>query len=191
MNPPNSNPGLQRLLPAIALVAPVLAVQFFRSVLGAGADVAASNAGQAPMTDPAAAAAIETPTAPVTAEQKRAVAWLASLNRQDPARSPMDHPKVASDTPPPAPSLEPDAPTTKPAPADAPHPKSDITLGAIMGSSRGSLASIGGRIFRVGEQLEAGWTIEAIDPKLQIVTLAGPDKAKIELKNEWKRRNDE
>ena len=175
---------MRRGLPAVAaLLAPALVVQMVRFTTGWQPATT-----QAATTQPAdQAAVVLTPLAALSAQQTNLAAALATGGPLDPlaVTSPMDH------TPAP---VEPDQPpTADPADASAPEgtpqesaPRMKMQLGAIMGGSAAgaALSVINGRVYRVGDQIEPGWTITAIDSSTLSVEFQGPKQQTFTLTRE-------
>ncbi len=180
MNRPNR--ARRRLLPAAALVAPVAVVMLMR-LLGTGYPAHSVAA----VPDPAPAAAPTEPTAPPApllaskAEVDRALAWLAThrlgIGGKKIARSPMDFEPAAPVAAPQAPAPVAPAPTA----ARATRPTGPVNLSSVMAIEGGALATINGRIVRVGDTLEPGWTVLEIDPRGLCVLIQGPDERRLAL----------
>lgn len=172
-----SNTG--RFLTAAALVTPVLAVQGLRLILGPSAGPATSSAGV--VQPPPAVPQTDAPAQkPLTDQQKHAARWAAALDRTKSVTSPMLHviARPADPVPTNITITTPDNHAAGPI-----RPIADLSLGAIMGSPESALALIGGKVRRVGAQVEPGWTIKAISVRDQTVLIEGPGGATVELHN--------
>lgn len=163
-------PSSRRLSEAAALLGPLALVVVMRSdrpepiapppaaVLVSAALMAESGA-PAPMSD----------------DQRLALEWLAARDRDAAMVSPMDHPTPRPVRP--VAVAEPEAVT----PADEPEAGAEVSplegfkLTAIVGTSDGGLASINGRVYRIGDELAAGWRISEIDVQAQTVTATNED----------------
>ncbi|CAN5812392.1 hypothetical protein BH11PLA1_BH11PLA1_16850 [soil metagenome] len=176
----NSSTAGRRFFAAVALVAPIFAVQGLRVVFGPSAGPAFSTASATPAApDPALGASAAAPV--LTDAQQRTARWLDSLGRESVVRSPMQPAPALPVVAAPAPRTDAAAPVTPSVPA-ALHPKAELTLNAVMGSKTTELAMISGRVCRVGTVIEPGWTVTVIDAKTQIVTIQGPEGVKVELR---------
>lgn len=173
----------RRLIPVLALLLPALAVQGFRALSGSGL----ASASATPTATPA-----DLPLAPSeesfkpTPEMLAAAKWVNDTVRPGTLAalaSPMDHP------PPPDPSAPPptkvatptDAPTPAPTKTIARRPTGKLALSSIISGEGGVMAFINGKIFRVGDAVDAEWSITAIDPRGMVVSITGPDGQVIEL----------
>lgn len=164
----------RRLIPVAALLAPVLVVQGFRQV--SGWQVQASQA--AVVVRPVEQTAPATPTPPpVTDQMRKAAQWLESRGPLKIRRSPMDH--VARVRP--VAPLTPDPVEPQPAPTSAKRPVNKLVLSAIVGGKNSNMASINGKVFHLGDDVEPGWTIIAIHPRRMVVVLSGPEGQVLEL----------
>ncbi len=164
----------RKLLPLGVLLAPALAVQLFR--LASGAQPATGHAALSPIENPEAIAI--PPVPPMKADQTRALAWLRSRSRDRIERSPMDHPPAEALPPaPPPPLTEPDPEQPRPLSTMKTRPE----LRSIMAAPRETIATINGRIMRVGDEVEPGWRIVAIDVSTMTVMIEGPEKQAVEL----------
>lgn len=169
----------QRLLAVAALLAPVLLAQATRHLLRG--DLSAASASTAAPAQPAPQSAAPD----LSPAQQTALAYVhaRSLSRRDaaytPILSPMDHLPARADEHAPALAHEPE-----PAPSviqrDDPAaqlPRGPLALTSVMTAPDepgGALAVINGRVMRVGDLVEPGWTIHAIDRSDLRVRLLGP-----------------
>lgn len=152
----------QRAWAAGALVAPVLLAAATRIVLNAGPSVSAAGTAAVAADAPPPA-----PSKPPTAEQVRAMQWLAGAARARAERSPMLHLKAPEPaaTPAAAAQAEPERAAERPA----------MALSAVLTRDGRVTALINGRLRGVGDEVAPGWTIEAIDGDALSVTVRGPD----------------
>jgi len=143
------------VIPAMALVGPLAVLFVIRVLLGNG-----------PMPSPAATepsdptydlqnAAANTSTISLTKKQQDALAWLSSHPLPTEFASPMYHPPASDDSP----NLSQEYGTEKKiAPlAESAH------LSSVAGMGKRAVASINGRLYRIGDELPNGWTITKID----------------------------
>jgi hypothetical protein len=160
-------------LMAGAMIAPLAIVTALRTFVG-GAGVAPADAAAsatAPMLEP------EAPSAPLGAPSPahaRALEALLAMRRDPVALSPLDHPEAPIDAP--VDAHHTPAPTPGDAQRPARSPVADLTLSSIMRSSRTDLAGINGRIYRVGQEVRPGWTVQSIDADASRVVLKGPEQ---------------
>jgi hypothetical protein len=176
MNRPNR--VRRKLLPAGALVAPVAVVLILRA-LGTGypaKTVAAVTETALPPSDTPEAAVPPAPPLASKAEVERALSWLRAREGTAPARSPMDF-EPAVQAAPEAP--EPAAPA--PSAARPTKPSGPVNLSSVMATEGGALATINGRIVRVGDSLEPGWRVVEIDARRVSVVIEGPEARRLEL----------
>jgi hypothetical protein len=170
----NRHTARRRTVATIALLAPVLVVQGFRAV--SGWNVADSSASVARPVEQAAPAPVQ--PAPLSNQAKRVQEWLTARGPIDIKRSPMDHP------PPVKAAQQPEPVEAEPAPDPktvVKMPTNKYQLSAIVGGGSTNMASISGKIYRLGEDIETGWTIISIQPRRMIVVLSGPDGQVVEL----------
>lgn len=159
-------PGSGRFMPLVGILAPMAAVLAAR-VLSATGPAEAPAAELEPTGAPAAMLQA-TPTAPsLTHEQAAAVEYVAALAQQEITRSPMMRPA-------PEPEIEPTPETVRAAPPSE-DPRDDLTLLSVVGKGDRAIASISGRIYRLGDEVVEGWRIQAIDVRERRVTLAHAD----------------
>lgn len=158
------------LVNAAALVAPVLAfvlVQF--GLLGDPALAPAATG----TTDQAPGAAPRDASRP----QIAALAWMNVWSEPASWPSPMNHPEPEVAATPDA--AKPDAPpSATPQAHDEPAPLPVVST--IMGTSRGGLATLNGRVSRVGDRIGA-WTVTSIDAQRRTVTLSHADGRTVDI----------
>jgi hypothetical protein len=167
-----SPPARRNLALVGAMVAPVVVVQALRGLFG--------PEGLSPSATQAAIAADEegrpTTRAAECPAEARLRGYLARLDRARPSRSPMDSIEAAPD----APSFTPD-PSPPVMPARPSGPSTALTLSAVLRSSSGTMAAINGRIYGVGQSIEPGWVVAAINADDLSVTIRGPDGQELTL----------
>lgn len=152
-----------------AALAPVVAVQAVRLLTASGPQSAVA-ASPSPMPAAAAPTVHAASPATITEEQRRALAWLATIEaRPGMLRSPM------CVTEPPAAA----APTTIAPVEELPLPT--LRLGGVVSRGKDSVASINSRLFAVGDEPAEGWLIQSIDGAKRSVHLRRFDGKRIEL----------
>lgn len=163
--------GRERLIWTGALLAPIMAIQVARLFqVDPVRSAAASVDLPSPMPSPK-------PAPRTTPAQERAIAWIAQRDRDriaDPF-SPVPTP-VADQTPPErvASLPEPDPMHRELAPI--------MDLTGVMDGQRGPLASINRKIFRLGDEVVPGWTLESVDARQRVVTVRSTDGNALELR---------
>lgn len=146
---------------AAALLSPLLVFAALRFLADAG-----------PSTAPAAPATIATSSEagmeepPPTPEVTRATAFLEAWNAGEPIPSPMRHPERADDPK----TTEADPPSL---PAEIAIP--EFAVKSVMGSGERVMASINGKVYRMGDQPAPGWRITSMDAKSKRIEITGPD----------------
>jgi hypothetical protein len=158
-----------RLVALGALLGPVAALWGMKLVVGGG-----------PAEAPAAIASVSAePQAsalpPARGEsQLRAEEYLAGWVMPPGVRSPMNHP--------PAP-VEPVPEAVMPPPAlvASKEPAPAFAVNTIFATPAGGMATINGKVRRVGDALANGWKVESVDVKGRVVHLSGPGGATMEL----------
>lgn len=173
LSPRALSPHARRNLALLgALVAPVVVVQALRGVFGPeGLSPASSHAAVVPVEDVPASSRVQERPREATLR-----GYLMRLDRARPARSPMDSVEAVAE----APTFTPD-----PAPivtiARPSGPSVALTLSAVMRSSNGTMAAINGRVYGVGQSIEPGWVIAAINADDLSVTIHGPEGQELVL----------
>lgn len=158
-----------RLIALAALLGPIGAIWCVKTFVGAGP--AHAPAALTPVDQPAAQAPVE----PVRiAEQKSADEYLSRWVMPPAVRSPMNHPP-APDEPPPA------APVEQRAPVAATEPPPVVAVSSIFRTAGGAMASINGKIRRVGDPIANGWKVKDVNVQTRTVTLEGPAGATLEV----------
>ncbi len=165
----------RRMIQIGALVTPVVVVQVARVMLGAGPAVApaATDAGAQGMNSPEMIAALDDPSIQTTDAQQAARQWCASLDFDAMILSPLDHPDPVGDEGPVEPGVDP----IDLGPESAPR----LVLTAVVAGSNGAVAFIEGRVFRVGDEVAPGWSVESIDARSRRVVIVGEGDAEIVL----------
>jgi hypothetical protein len=142
-----------------SVAAPVAIYLFLKVTIGLG-----PSPSPAQPADPTASLPPPPPPAvPLTAEQTRALEWLASLRIDATLPSPLEHAEVVHQDVPEAPVV-PEV-----------DPLEGLRLSALMGSGASQIASISGKIYRIGDTVVPGFTVRTIDTAGQRVELVAPD----------------
>jgi hypothetical protein len=172
----NTRGARRRWIPVAALLAPVLVVQGFRAVSGWHVQTSSAS-GPRPADLPVPAP--QPAPLQITPDMKRAADWITSRGPIRVGRSPMDHvPGIKPIAVPAKPDPEPVLPNAVTPPN---RPETKLVLSAIIGGKTSNMASINGRIYRLGDDVEPGWTIIAIHPRRMVVVLSGPEGQVVEL----------
>lgn len=148
--------GIPKHAPALALAAPPAIL------------IALVLSGQSvPAPAPAATLIPEQPAqptaAPNAARAQQAIDWVQNWHAPASIASPMLYHAPAA------------APAPAPAAVEAPSVLPQFVVKTVMGAGDRVMASINGKVYRVGDQPIPGWTIRAMDAKSKRVDLAGPD----------------
>jgi hypothetical protein len=152
--------GRDRLIWLGAVLAPVAAVQVVR-LFELEPVRAASAAGDVVLAAPSVR-----PVAKPTSAQEKALAWIAKQDRTR-IRDPFAPAPVAA--PEPTVFVQPlDTPESEPEMREI-APAMELT--GVMDGQRGPLASINRKIYRLGDEVVAGWTLESVDAREKIVVL--------------------
>lgn len=160
-----------RLLALLELAGPVLALSALKLVLSATPSIAPAAMTQPEVTPPQA----PTPTTAPSEAQLKASAFLESWSAPKSVRNPMHLP------PAPIAQIAPEATPVPTAPDAAPEPQPKFAVGAIAGTPGNAIASINGRVHRVGDIIAPGWTIRDIDVAKRLVRVDGPGGQTIDL----------
>ena len=160
------HPDLSRLLPVVCILAPVCAVVAARVcfTVGPAEAPAAVPAGQ---LLPSLTTASTPGRTRLTDSQTAALAYLGSLQRGDELDSPMARPSAPAAGPI---SKDPGQPAMP-----SYDPTQDLALSSVMGTGPRAIASISGRIYRLGEEIIAGWTLTSVDVRNRTATLTNAD----------------
>ena len=169
------SPGSGRYLPLAGILAPMAAVLAAR-VLSSTGPAEAPAAEPEPASTPAAVLQPTVAAPPLTDGQAAAVEYAAGLAGRAITRSPMVRPAPEQTT-------EPKTETLRAAPPPK-DPVDDLTLLSVVGKGDRAIASISGRIYRLGDEVVDGWRIQAIDVRERRVTLAHADGRECILKPE-------
>lgn len=127
--------------------------------------IAASAGGTEPNTGPK-----------LTAEQERALAWIRSMPQAD-LHSPMLHPPASRALQTADPSPEPDA---------APNVVSGLKLVGVLGNGENAIATIGGRVYRIGDEVRPGIKLKSVDARAGAAELEMSDGSVVRLIREHK-----
>ncbi|MBY0111906.1 MAG: hypothetical protein K2Y21_03730 [Phycisphaerales bacterium] len=155
--------GRERLIWTAALLAPLVAVQVARFF---EVETVRSAAAAGVVDTPAPAVR---PVARPSAAQQRALDWLRERDFSkviDPfasavvARGPVNEIHIQ-----PLAVAEPEPP------AELREPIPTLELTGVMDGRRGPLASINRKIWRLGDEVVPGWTLEAVDARRKVVTV--------------------
>jgi len=146
---------------------PLAVLLTLRFVLGSWTDQAPAS-----MQNPIAGQEdLETPLGPPVdlAAQRRAMDWLAKWKSPTELASAFNHPLApkAADT----------VDQDQPAPPVAASPREVVpafSVSAIMSSNSGGMATVNGKVYRIGDEPAPGWRIRAIDHHRKMVELVGP-----------------
>lgn len=164
MTPTSS--GLGRYLPLAGILAPMGAVIVARVFFAAGpAEAPAAQASAAPLPTVGLTAAVAPPV--LTDSQRAAIRYMDSLRDLGASRSPMARPEPPATTPPKLGTVAPAPPPDNPA--------DDLTLNSLLGQGDRAVASISGRLYRVGGEVASGWRLTAVDVRARRVTLTHTD----------------
>ncbi len=160
------------LFTAAALIAPIVLVIASRQIIG---------------LQPATSQAAPTTTDPLDPQvtsntvfkpaQRKLIAYLASASQVLPALvSPMDHPPAPAEPPISAP-LQPPTPDKIETHVAEARPQLPLSLSGVMSGSdpASALVMIGGKVFRLGDEVTPGWTLVSIDARTIAAVLKGPE----------------
>lgn len=153
----------ERLLLVGAFAAP-LALALALRALGSGPGPAAAFADEElfDMPDPAPAATVRT----FTPEELAAAAFAESKRAEPVGEAPLVYPKAAPV----------EAASASAAPVD---PGPAISVNSIMAGRGGAMATVNGKLRRVGDEVAPGWKITAIDAGAGTVTVRHADGREI------------
>ncbi len=150
---------------ALALVTPLALLAALRFLGGTGPASAPAASLAPPIAVPAS-------TSAPTPKQSIAAAWLAAWTPPDQIESPMLHPRHEEQAAAPTPTSH----------APAPQPTTpQFTVKTIMGSGDRVMASINGKVYRVGGEPAPGWKITAIDAATKRVEITGPARQTLSI----------
>lgn len=155
--------GRERLIWTAALLAPLVAVQAVRFFeVDTVRTAAAAGTNEMPVQ-----AVLPAPKpSPV---QQRAMDWLRALDFSkitDPFAS-----TVVTKAPTNEIHIQPIAEAEPEPPPEQREPIPTLELTGVMDGRRGPLASINRKIWRLGDEVVAGWTLEAVDARRKVVTV--------------------
>jgi hypothetical protein len=161
-----------------SIAAPVLLILGLRTVFSggpAGADAAPALSQPQSIQQSAMELAAVTPAVALTPQQQRAVDWRATLQFEQPLRSPMDSRVDVVLLPTQAPEPEPVA-------VEIPvNPLDGLVLTATMGNQNAALAAISGKVYRIGEQVRPGWRLTSVDVRSGRILLTAENGDTAEL----------
>lgn len=181
-----SRTARRRLIPAGAVVAPIVLLQLVRSLLSTG-PAAAPAANYVPPTVAPDTGAPKPQAVKLTPEQEKALAWLKDTAARTAMRSPMDFRAPAAIIEVHVlPDREP-VPTPAVTPAADPLPVPRLSLTTILKRQDGALAAINGKIYHVGDEVATGWKVTKIDRDDWAVTVTCEDGRTIEVGSYKKR----
>ena len=141
---------------------PLILVKATALMLGQGPDTA--TAGGGPNNDAATTAIIDPVTREWTEQQLAATRHIELLRTKDFGPSPLLHQQ-----PPPRPN------STRPPDTPRIHPPPDVSVKTILKTSRGNIALINGRLYRVGGKIGDGWIVMVIDADARLVLIKHED----------------
>lgn len=169
----------QILVELAAICAPVVLVYFGRTLLSSSAPAAITIPVSSPVVAPAPVVQVK----PLTPEQQKASEWVRQLPQTLSLVSPLNHPietVVAKQDP----VFEPEKAPPPPPPRESPI--RGLKLTAVLGNDGDKLASINGKIFRIGDEVRPGLKLATIDPRLSVITLTEVNGKVYELTREQK-----
>ncbi|MGQ0627526.1 MAG: hypothetical protein ACT4PL_05420 [Phycisphaerales bacterium] len=156
------------LIAAATFLAPAVAVQAFRVTAGW-----TPTAVVATPTAPTEPAPVAPAVRPLSADQQR----LAEYLRQEEGESVIERLASPMDAAP-APAvatISPDRPIIVVRDETPTKPAGELRLGGIMGTGESALAMVNGKVRRIGDEIEPGWRLTAIDAQAFTLTLTGPE----------------
>jgi hypothetical protein len=157
------------MLEVAAVGAPLVVFLSVRIALAPGP----ASAGAMPVAAAPGAAETGGEGAPkLSAAQDRALKWIRGLPA-GPLASPMLHPRV--NVPTEASKGEDDSP---------PDPLAGLKLNGVLGSGERGLATISGKIYRIGDEVRPGIKLRAVDARAGWAELERPDRTVVRLKRE-------
>jgi hypothetical protein len=162
--------------------APLALVHFGRTLVSSPAPVLI-NTGPAPA--PALTPVAAQPATALTPEQEKAAEWVAKLPTKYELKSPLNHPV---DLPPPVAPTTPqaEAPKAEPPPVPRINPILGLRLTAVLGNEDEQLASINGKIYKIGDVVRKGLKLSAIDQRNARIILTEDDGTTYVIKREIK-----
>lgn len=112
-------------------------------------------------------------TPQLSPEQEKALAWIKQSAGGE-LRSPMAHPAVGVRMAEPAPA-EPDGPA---------QASAGLRLVGVLGNDENGIAAIGGKVYRIGDQVRPGVKLKAVDARAGTADLELPDGSVARLTRE-------
>jgi hypothetical protein len=167
----------QRLLSIelASIGAPVLLVYFGQTALSGNAPAHIAVQVSGPALPPA-------PTMPaksMTPEQQKATEWARLMPKSFNLTSPLNHPTDA-------PVIKPTKVDEEPRPVARQSPVNGLKLSAVLGNDGDKLASISGKIYRIGDEVRPGLKLTSIDPRNSVISLTDDDGQVYEIKRDQK-----
>lgn len=148
--------------PSAWLLAPLVIAGAVRWLSSAAPEAAVAEEAAPPMLvyeDAPPASAVADAVTEDRSQHEAVLAWLAARGPAADSRSPMEQFTPVSDV-------------ATPEAHQAQAPASILILGAVIGTGEHALASVNGRVYRVGDTLPDGQVIRQIDASRQFVELA-------------------
>jgi hypothetical protein len=161
------------------LLAPVVAVQGLRLLVGGSTSKASAATTPAPAAPPGLVGPMPE-ASKLSPAQTKAVNWLLSRKQVLGVRSPMDYP----DTDVPHPAMQTQTISAPVTAQPAVRPPATMTINALLSGGRvdNTIVSINHKLYHVGDEIVPRWTIHAIDGRNRTVTIDGPEGQSITLK---------
>lgn len=152
-----------KIMPLAGILTPIAAVAVARMVLGGG-PAEAPAAGIDDTVDPVVSG-VGMVTKPLTETQNSALTYLRTHSEPRPLRSPMAKPS--------APLIVEDTPEhLEPRPDD---PSEHLVLTSIVGKGKRALASLSGKVYRVGDEVGPSWHITDINTAKREIIITSDD----------------
>jgi len=171
------DPKRRNQLIEIAAIGAPLTILGFTRVFMSPVAASASTQGQAA----AQVVPVATSTPAPTPEQKKAAAWIASVQIGPSLVSPLDHPKILAPAPEPS-EYGPPAPAPEPPSVFVANPLEGLSLSATLKTREvGGVASINGKIYKVGDQVRPGCRLLSVDVSANSVEISKPDGSTVRL----------
>ncbi len=164
-----ANIDRSRFFPLAGIAAPVTAVMIARVMLSAGPSVAPA-AGLEPYDQ--LPPAVPTNASAPSEAQEAVIRFLATLPSDGELRSPMAKPILPERV---------EHPPHEPPVAEREDPCEMLVLNSIVSKGNRALASIGNKIYRIGEEPLPGWIITRIDASGRVVVLRHSDGTEAQL----------
>lgn len=159
---------------AAAIAVPILLVYFGRVMIASPAPQTGAVQVNTPVIVPTAG---ETVVA-LSPEQQKAAEWLRLLPPKYDLATPLNHIEAQAAPPKPKPVDE--------APVVRANPIEGLKLSAVMGNENDQLASINGKIYRIGDAVRPGLKLTGIDHRRSRIVLTDSEGATYEIKRDQK-----